>query len=281
MKDLVAARVGLRNDPRRDARRLWLYFAGLLVTYGAALVLLWSQGAARNLGLLMIAPTVGALIAARWGPGVIQWGRPKWWLLAGLLPAAAALVAYLAGALLGLDTVHFDTLTRALATAPLVILVSMLGAAAEEIGWRGFLWPLLRRRWSFLRASLITWVVWWLYHAPAVFLGWYGFRAGLPAFTVALAGMTLFVGVITDRSRSLWPSVVAHATWNALVLTGFAVGISGNAHAFTGSHTVVGEFGWLAAIASLVLGLAATWWHLRRPQPAEMPVPAPVVAVGS
>jgi len=110
MKDIVAERVGLRNDPRRDARRLWLYFAGLLVTYGAALVLLWSQGAARNLGLLMIAPTVGALIAARWGPGVIQWGRPKWWLLAGLLPAVAALVAYLAGALLGLDAVHVGTL---------------------------------------------------------------------------------------------------------------------------------------------------------------------------
>jgi membrane protease YdiL (CAAX protease family) len=281
MSAQTAARANLRADPHRDTRRLWLYAAGLLMAYGASLVLLWSQGSARNIGLLMIAPTVGALIAAHWGPGVIQWGRPRWWLLAGLLPAVAALVAYLAGAVLGLDAVHFATLGKALATAPLVILVSMLGAVAEEIGWRGFLWPLLRRRWSFLRSSLVVWVVWWLYHAPLVILGWYGFRAGLPAFTVALVGMTLFVGVITDRSKSLWPSTIAHATWNALVLTGFAAGVGGNAHAFTGSHAVVGEFGWLAAIASLILGLAATWWHLRQAMPMPQHVPENLIATGA
>jgi hypothetical protein len=129
------------------------------------------------------------------------------------------------------------------------------------------LWPLLRRRSSFLVASLFVWAIWFAYHVPLILLGWYGTRAGLPAFAVAVAGFTLFVGVLTDRSRSIWPSVVAHGAWNGLVATGFAVTTLGGTRlaAFTGSTTWVGEFGWLAAVAMLLLGVAASVWHLRRP----------------
>jgi hypothetical protein len=34
--------------------------------------------------------------------------------------------------------------------------------------------------------------------------------------------------------------------------------------AFSGSDALLGEFGWLAAITMLVLGLATAWWHTRR-----------------
>ena len=79
---------------------------------------------------------------------------------------------------------------------------------------------------------------------------------------------TLFVGVLTDRSKSIWPSVVAHGGWNALVATGFAVTtLAGDKlPAFAGSTTWVGEFGWLAAVAMLVLGGVTAAWHLSRPQ---------------
>jgi membrane protease YdiL (CAAX protease family) len=53
--------------------------------------------------------------------------------------------------------------------------------------------------------------------------GWYGSLSGIAAFTVAIVGMTLFVGVLTDRSRSPWPAVIAHGAWNALVATSFAM----------------------------------------------------------
>ena len=283
MRDVVAGDADLRTDPQRDVRRLSIFAIGLLVTYAVALVLLWREGSARTFWPLMIAPTIGALLAARIGPGIIQWGRPKWWLLAGLAPAVAALIAYTAGSVGGLDTLHLGTLGRALAYAPLAIVVSTTGAGAlaEEIGWRGFLWPLLRGRYSFALSSLIVAVVWWLFHVPAILLGWYGSLAGLPAFTVALVGMVLFVGVITDRSKSVWPSIVAHATWNALVLTGFAVAVAGTEHAFSGSAAIVGEFGWLAAIASLALGLAATWWHLSKPAPSEKCAAVPLTATES
>ena len=135
----------------------------------------------------------------------------------------------------------------------------------EEIGWRGFLWPLLRARLSYLRASLIVGVVWWLYHAPFVLFGWYGSAGGLPAFTISLAGPTLFIGALTDRSKSVWPSVIAHGTWNALIATSLTVyegGMEGTAIA--GSDALTGEFRWLPAETMLIVGTAAAWWHMRR-----------------
>lgn len=256
-----------RTDPRRDPRRLMLYFGGLILVYVIAVIAFWNAEAKSGVFIaIMFAPTFGALLARFAGPGVIQWGRPSWWIFAGLIPIGAVLLAYSLGTVFGVDSLETQALLRALIAAPIAILTSCLTAVGEEIGWRGFLWPLLRNRQSFLVSSLLTGIVWWLYHIPLILFGWYGTPGGIPAFTVAIVGFTLFVGVLTDRSRSMWPSVVAHGGWNAFVATGFAVTTKSGIQlqAFTGSTTWVGEFGWLAALASIALGIVASIWHLRR-----------------
>lgn len=261
-----------RTDMSRDNRRLVLYFGGLVVTYITAVAVFWNAPSKDGMFIaVMFAPTVGALLARFFGPGVIRWGRPSWWILAALAPVGAVLVTYYVGAAVGLDTLNAPVLVKALIASPIAILSACISAVGEEIGWRGFLWPLLRARRSFLRTAFIVGAVWWLYHVPLILVGWYGTPAGIPAFTVGIVGFTLFVGVLTDRSRSMWPSLVAHAAWNALVATGFEVTTSGGESlaAFTGSTTWVGEFGWLAAIGSLVLGVVVTWWHMREPN--ELP----------
>jgi membrane protease YdiL (CAAX protease family) len=264
MPDIAVERI----EPSRDRRRLVLYFGGLIAIYVAAVVAFQSSES-HELAILaiMFAPTVGALLARYAGPGVIQWGRPTWWIVAGLIPTIVILGAYYLGAIFGPVTVDSGVLLRALIGAPLAILTASLSALGEEIGWRGFLWPLMRRRRPFLISSLIIGVIWWLYHLPLILLGWYGTLGGLLAFTVAIAGFTLFVGVLTDRSASLWPSVMAHGSWNALVATGFAAMQPGGAgmQAFTGSTAWIGEFGWLAALGSLAVGVAAAVWHIRQP----------------
>src|SRR5665811_2035413 len=54
MRDVVAVDADLRTDPQRDVRRLSIFAIGLLAAYAAALVLLWRQGSARNLALLLV-----------------------------------------------------------------------------------------------------------------------------------------------------------------------------------------------------------------------------------
>ena len=247
-----------------------LYFGGLIVVYVGGLALFWPEDGRQpddSLFLvIMLAPTAGAMLARFGGPGVIQWGRPNLWIVAGLLPAVVVLGAYLLGAAVGLDTEDPKILRAALVGASGSILIASLSASGEEIGWRGFLWPLLRRTSGYWWTSLVVGLIWWLYHLPLILLGWYGSVAGLAAFTVAIAGFTLFVGALTDRSRSVWPSIVAHGSWNGLVATSFAATEAGeDVPAFAGSQALLGEFGWLAAGSMVLLGGLAAWWHTRRP----------------
>jgi membrane protease YdiL (CAAX protease family) len=260
-----------RTDAALDRRRVVLYGAGLVVVYlvGIGVILATHSQDHTQVGILIImfAPLSGALLARFAGPGVIRWGRLSWWILAGLIPVVTVFATYAVGSPVGVDVAHYGLLGKALLLSPIVIGIGCLDALGEESGWRGFLWPLMRQRWSFLSSALVLGAVWWTYHAPLILLGWYGSLAGLPAFTVALAGITLFTGVLTDRSRAVWPSVVAHGAWNALVATGFAVAGNASLAVFTGSTFWVGEFGWLAAVASLATGTCAAWWHLSRPRP--------------
>jgi membrane protease YdiL (CAAX protease family) len=264
----MSATTPIATEPRVGRQLAW-YFGGLVAVYVIGLVVFWpAAGEQPGQGIflvIMFAPTVGALLARFIAGGRIQWGRPSWWLLAGLLPAVAVLGVYLIGSAVGWDTEDPDVLRAALVGAPAAIAFASLSAVGEEIGWRGFLWPTLRARAGFWQVSLIVGVIWWIYHLPMILLGWYGSLAGLPAFTAVIAGFTLFVGVLTDRSKSLWPSVVAHGAWNGLVATSFAA-IEGTERvpAFAGSDALLGEFGWLAAITMLTLGLATAWWHTRR-----------------
>ena len=83
-----------RIDPARDRRRLVVFFAGLIIFYVGVLLLMQPvlNGGEAELNKVafgvMLAPTVGAMLACIFGPGVIRFGMPSWWLLAAFLPAA-------------------------------------------------------------------------------------------------------------------------------------------------------------------------------------------------
>jgi membrane protease YdiL (CAAX protease family) len=272
MRHRSSPRSARRDDPALDTRRLVVFFAGLVITYLGVIAVArpdWSQGedALKPIAVgIMFAPTVGALAAVLLAHGRIVLGRPSWWLLGAFVPVLVVFVATLVvGALGGVD-LHLGNALPALLLTPVFAVIGSLTAVGEELGWRGFLWPLLRRRSTFWVSSAFLFVVWWAYHAPLVFLGVYGSLGGLPAFTVAVAGFVLFVGVLTDRSASVWPSVLTHGAWNAMVIKHFsATGSEGSHETFTGSSSLLGEFGWIAALCMLACGLAASWWHLQHP----------------
>jgi hypothetical protein len=55
----------------------------------------------------------------------------------------------------------------------------------------------------------------------------------------------LFVGVLTERSRSIWPSVLAHGSWNGLVQSYFSSSGAVEDRVFTGAGICsVSSAGW-------------------------------------
>jgi CAAX protease family protein len=111
-----------------------------------------------------------------------------------------------------------------LVVLPILFLVNIFvgGPLAEDIGWRGYILPKLRERISVLNASLVTGVVWVLWHAPFYFFPEGRVAVGhIPFIWFALmtiAWSVLFAWVYVNTESILMP-VLFHAAFNTTLGT--------------------------------------------------------------
>jgi membrane protease YdiL (CAAX protease family) len=93
----------------------------------------------------------------------------------------------------------------------LYLLLQLVGAAGEEIGWRGFMQPLLERRTARFAAAALTGVVWALWHvqifaaAPLVAV----------AFLVSTVAFAILLGYMGNGS--LWQRTATAAVGHWLI----------------------------------------------------------------
>ncbi|MFD6225923.1 CPBP family intramembrane glutamic endopeptidase [Streptomyces sp. NPDC060232] len=118
---------------------------------------------------------------------------------AALLLTPALIVALCAcGGLLASGSLPV-TSPRALAhPLALVVTAQLIGACAEEIGWRCYLQPLLRTRFGPITASATVGLLWGLWHVP-VFTQAPAHAAG---FLLATTSMSVILGLALDGVRS-------------------------------------------------------------------------------
>jgi len=156
--------------------------------------------------------------------------------------------------------------------------VNAVAAFGEEIGWRGFLVPALRRYGTW-PALLISGAVWGLWHAPIILLGYNFGRTDITGVLLMTAGCVawgVLLGWLRLRSGSVWPAVFAHGAVNAaagLPALLYAAGTRPDpALAF-----VLGASGWTACTVVAVF-LMLTGQFRRQPSlaaPAQAPRAAP------
>ena len=216
--------------------------------------------------------------------------------LALVIPPALILAALVVGALVGVypaDFVNFsgfeamlDSQLEALGQAPLPIPIGLLVAAqflnvaigalintipalGEELGWRGWLLPKLLPL-GIVPAIVLSGVIWGLWHAPLILLGYnYPGAPGWLALT-AMVGMTIVVGGVFSwlriRSASVWPAALAHGAFNAAA--GFSLIFIMVGESFDPLQaSILGWTGWLVPLV-LVIVLLATGQF--RPQPQQL-----------
>lgn len=157
-----------------------------------------------------------------------------------------------------------------LASLPINSAISSLLALGEEVGWRGFLHPRLRAKLGDLAAVVVTGVVWGVWHAPLLLLG-YNYP-GLPPI-LRLVWMSVFciqvaavLGWVRQRSRSVIPAAIGHGTLNAALAT-MALMLGASVELHTTSATLMGWGGW---IIGLPVAVFLSWRGLLRPwQPSS------------
>jgi len=240
--------------------------SGMVPSY--TLGLMWSPGLAALITQLIFTRSLRGL---GWKPG-----NPRYLLLAYALPIRYGVLVYGIVWLSGigpLDVPGFLTTVEGTFSlhsgpdgVPAAIFILILGTAGvftscfsalgEEIGWRGFLVPELTKVTSFTKASLVSGVVWTLWHAPIILLADYNNPGvsrifGLICFAFLVIGSSFVYAWLRLKSNSLWPAVLLHASHN-LFIQGIFTPLTGET-ALT--PYVIDEFGVGLALAGIVLGV--------------------------
>lgn len=146
--------------------------------------------------------------------------------------------------------------------------LNAIAAVGEEIGWRGFLLPrLLPMGW--LPASIAVAVIWGLWHAPVILLG-YNYPEGPRWLALAcMCGMCFGLGLclawLRLTTRSIWPCAIFHGAINAGAGFYAVLGMAGDKVDFT-QATLLGWTGW---IIPAVLGMLLFVLFPPKPQPSD------------
>jgi uncharacterized protein len=245
---------------------------------GLVVLLMWTPAAASLVCRLVFRERIGDVSFRFGGRGS---ARPL--LLAWLLPLAVGAPAYgfawttglarfdppdlarigVAGLL---PTVRFAVLL--VLTLTIGTLFSVLSAAGEEIGWRGFMLTRLVEA-GVPAPLLVSGVVWALWHVPLILTGQYAagenhtISAALFVAGVSAAGCA--IGFLRLSSGSVWPAVVLHAAWNAVIQGAFDASSKGG-------KAWIGESGLLvvAGLVAVAVWLSRGTWEARR-APGEQP----------
>lgn len=95
------------------------------------------------------------------------------------------------------------------------VVLALGGPLGEELGWRGFALPRLQRGWGPVEATLLVAVVWGLWHLPRL-LDPAAVQHGVPwpLFLGQLVVMSFFYTWLVNRTRSLVPALLLHASFN-------------------------------------------------------------------
>lgn len=102
---------------------------------------------------------------------------------------------------------------------------SCLSAAGEEIGWRGFMYPVMERVIGRKKALLFSGLIWAVWHMPLIIAGLYQAKTtllyGLCMFAVELTLMSIIMSWLRVASNSVWPAIFLHASHNLFDQTVF------------------------------------------------------------
>ena len=167
----------------------------------------------------------------------------------GVLPLGVAVIVYLA-------LMVFNSL------------VTAIFAFGEEVGWRGWLLTSLRPLGTW-PALLIVGVVWGLWHAPLILLGYNFGRPDITGLALMVGGCVMIgilFGWLRLRSGSVWPAVFAHAGLNGSVAMLLGLFIDASAPApDMALVAAVGVVGWIVS-AIVIAVLFATGQFRKQPE---------------
>lgn len=211
-----------------------------------------------------------------------KWGKTKYQIRSYLIPLLYAFIAYIFiwsfgfGGFYNDETVSwlkesfglgnigdgFTIMLYVLLAGVFGAIRTMSSALGEEIGWRGFLVPELYKSQGFTKTSLITGLIWAMWHLPILLFADY--NSGTPywfamsCFVILVVSVSFIYTWFRMKSGSLWTAVILHGSHNL-----FIQGIFTPLTEDTGNTAYyIDEFGIVLPIVTI--GFAVYYWTKRK-----------------
>lgn len=236
----------------RSNRKALVYLAIAFVFSWCPPTIAWLTGARTSTDaggaslLFLLGPPIAALTcvwAFEKGQRISSLGlklKPnRWWLVAMVLPMAITVYSRQVAAMLGLWVAPFTDPRLAVAallklqpevlpngTVSLAIMVILIAAVSsvvfaltEEMGWRGYLYMQWRQL-GFWRYSMLTGLIWGVWHWPMVIYFGVVFSddrlAGLVYYPLTTLLLAPLMTLLRDKDNSIWAPGIYHGVINAI-----------------------------------------------------------------
>lgn len=268
------------KQPHISKKALTVFMSLVILLSGIVDAVYCAGGPAWLTAILMWLPAVSAFIAAgvamadnkdRFNPIKlfryvgIRFCNPLYVLLGVVIPFIYLFIPYriywtMHPENFSYSGVAFSVVLKDLVVYTIVyVLISLITALGEEIGWRGFMLPAFMQRLGDKGALAAVSIFWCLWHFPLLIFGDY--MEGTPlwyqliAFTLCIFPIGIIAGILTIQSKSVWPAAFLHAAHNAYDQAVFGVITKGDDRMFfvseTGVFTIV--FAWIIAAIMFVI----------------------------
>lgn len=137
--------------------------------------------------------------------------------------------------------------------------VNAIFAMAEEIMWRGYLAQAFAGR-PFCKKYVTIGVLWGLWHIPLIALGYnYGTANALPGSVLFIGFcvvMSLVLGFVVERTRSVWLAAVLHGTFNGFSQVMLLLVVGGSSLLASSAVGVVSLVMWLVVFVACYISTA-------------------------
>lgn len=244
-----------RKQNTLTAYLLWAFLIAWALQIAAGLMYRRGNGMAYTalLSLSMFAPMLAAVLSGAglrgmgWKPrlrGKLRWMLAAWFGPAILGITGAALYFLLVPKALDLSfgylyavmgaeqaaqleasglSISMVALSNCLAALTYAPLINMFFAVGEEAGWRGVMYPTLKRRYGTVKGRLVGGVIWGIWHWPIMLLAGYeyGFAYwGAPVtgpllFCVIASAMGILLDFLYEKTDCIWMPALCHGAINA------------------------------------------------------------------
>ncbi|WP_046214174.1 CPBP family intramembrane glutamic endopeptidase [Paenibacillus wulumuqiensis] len=137
-------------------------------------------------------------------------------------------------------------------------LFGMISSAGEELGWRGYMLSRLITA-GVPKPIMTSGLIWGAWHIPAILLGSYysgpSLILSILLFLITISSFNFIISQIRLSTGSIWPAILFHASWNAVIQGSFDASTKGeNAYLWTGESGI---------LVALIMALAA-WIFSRK-----------------